>query len=69
MHESVFIIPHLCERKIEKKLHLQFLRLSNTEKITTTRHQKTCINHEVGNMPCIQKLVFLFSPPIADWYL
>ena len=34
MHESVYIIPHLCEHTIiQKKLHVLFCTVSETEKI------------------------------------
>ena len=32
MDESVFIIPHLCGRRIEKKLHLHIDIVSEIEK-------------------------------------
>ena len=36
--KRVYIIPHICEQRIEKKMHVCFYIVSETEKVTTINY-------------------------------
>ena len=60
--KACIFIPHLWEHRIEEKmLHLYFLPRSDTEKITTTTHQKCVYTTKMELYHVyIHKLFFVF---------
>ena len=60
MHESVYIIPQLCDHRIDEKITPELLRSRHSEKSCHRLTPTMCIYHEDGSKPFLQKLEFLF---------